>query len=119
MAEYPKEIYYVSDQVTESISSTGIGEVWLYFYKENLIGVRDVRNKRSTFMIVGTHKESKGPLPPTINNLTEAHIKEAIDEHDQSAETVDRVPYMDLFAAATKLLLPELNLMINREMMGS
>lgn len=119
MTEYQDEIWAVSDQVTEDISSTGLGEVWLYFYKECLIGVRDVRNKKSFFVIPGTHKESKAPLPPTIDNLTEDHVREAIEEHDQETETCERVPFMEMFNCLNRLLLPEINLMVNRVMIGS
>jgi len=118
MPQYPKEIWYIADQVTEDIISIGQGEVWTYFYKETLIGVRDARNKVSYFLDPETKKDTKAPMAPTIQNLTEAHMKEAIEEHDQSAEKCHRVHLQELFDHTTRILLAEFKLLWQEQMSG-
>lgn len=119
MPQYPGEIYFMNDQVTEDITSVGFGEVWMYFYKETMIGVRDARNKVSFFMTADSKSETKAPMAPTLANLTEDHIREAIEEHDQSSEKCTRVPMVDLFSHAVRLSAAEMNLLLNETMMGN
>lgn len=115
---YEKEVYYLCDQITEQIITIGIGEVWLYFYKETLIGVRDVRNKVSYFLDPDTKNDTKTTMAPTLANLTEESIREAIEEHDLSSEKTHRVHLQELFDHTTRLILGELHVLIKQSILG-
>ena len=41
-------------------NSVSIGEVWLYFYKQTLIGVRDMRSNKAAFLHVRERSEPDG-----------------------------------------------------------
>jgi len=116
--EYPEELYYTKDIVTDDIDSLGIGEVWLYYYKETMIGARHVREKVSYFIDADTKNDTKAPMAPTLKNLTNEHVQAAINEHDQSTETCHRVHFQELFRHATMMLYKETNLLADQVMMG-
>ena len=44
--------FFFLDEMSDGITSVSVGEVWLYFYKQTLIGVRDMRNNRAVFLRV-------------------------------------------------------------------
>lgn len=116
--KYDDEIYFMQDPVTEDISSVGIGECWLYFYKETLIGARHITTNVSYFIDAKTTKDTKAPVAPTLQHCTNEHIQEAIDERDQSQETCHRVAFSEIFGHAMRILLMETNDLVDDILMG-
>lgn len=110
MAEqFPSQTYFVRDFVTPDITSVGIGNVWLYFYKETLVGVRDAAQKLAYFMDVKSRTETKANMAPTLANLAETHIKECIDEGDISGEKQEFIHINELGAKAQELCALEMS----------
>ena len=104
--------YFFRDYVTEDILSYGMGPVWLYHFKETLIGVRDTETKEAFFAEINTVKDFKAQYVPTIDQLTDAHIKEAIEEIDRQGETLNFMPINEVMRKAKELAARE----IGREM---
>lgn len=117
--EYPNETYFALDPVTEDVNSVGCGEVWCYYFKETLIGVRDVRNARAFFLDVSTKDDTQAAMAPTIKYLTDAHVKEAIDEVSNEGEKLEYVHIKELGAKAQLLVMEELNDLMNKRLLGS
>lgn len=115
----PNELYFLKDFVTEDIISVSFGDCWLYFYKETLIGVRHIPTKVSYFMDVKTKADTKANMAPTLDNLTEAHIKEAVDEIDPNAETTHLLPMTDLGGKALELAALELSTLLDSRLAGN
>jgi|SRR6478609_1180355 len=99
--------YFFRDYVTDDILSYGVGPVWLYHFKETLIGVRDTEAKISYFCTIESIAAVKGQFVPTIEQLTEAHITEAIEEVDRSGEEIKRIPITEIMSTAKELTLRE------------
>lgn len=63
MTEYSStaEFFFLDEMDAErDYISISIGEVWLYFYKQTLIGVRDMRSNKSAFLRVDTPSKPDG-----------------------------------------------------------
>lgn len=118
MTTYPAETRHALDQVTEDVASVGHGECWMYFFKETLIGVRDVRNSVAYFLKVDTKDDTKAPMAPTIRYLTDAHVKEAVEEMSNDQEKIEYLHINELGDKADLILMGELNFMINSKLMG-
>lgn len=100
--------FFFRDYVTDDIMSYCIGEVYLYHYKETLFGVRDMRAKKSTFVEIASIKELESHFAPTIDQLTEQHIKEATDEVEHAGETSHRVPMNEMALLAKEAICAEM-----------
>ena len=118
MPAYPGEIYFLNDLVTEDTTSVGFGEVWIYFFKETQIGVRDARNGVAYFMDADTKNDTKAPMAPTLANLTKEHVREAIEEQDPSAEKCHIFHISELYGHTVRILAAEMNMLLNEAMMG-
>lgn len=110
--------YFFRDYVTEDILSYGVGPVWLYHFKETLIGVRDTEAKVAFFADINTVKDFKGQYVPTIDQLTEAHIKEAIEEIDRQGETLNYLPINEVMRKAKELALQEFGREMDAQLTG-
>lgn len=106
---FPSQTYFMRDYVTADITSVGIGNIWLYFYKETLVGVRDAAQKLAYFMDVKTKSDTKANLAPTIDFLTDVHIKECIDEGDITGEQQEFLHINELGAKAQELCALEMS----------
>lgn len=100
--------YFFRDYITEDIMSYCIGEVYLYHYKENLIGVRDMRNQTAYFLNTETIPAETTMYPPTIKQITEEHIKDSIDEIDRGNEKLVRLDISDLVTKAREVIAAEI-----------
>ena len=118
MTIYPTETTFAHDQVTEDVASVGYGEVWIYFFKETLIGVRDVRNAKAAFLKVETKNETTTAMSPTLEYLTDAHIREAIDEMRNDGEVVEFFHINELGDIAVAYFAAELNFIMNSKLLG-
>lgn len=110
--------YFFRDYVTEDILSYGVGPVWLYHFKETLIGVRDTETKEAFFTDIETVKDYKGQYVPTIDQLTDAHIKEAIEEIDRQGETIKFIPINEVMQKAKELALREFGREMDAKLTG-
>lgn len=110
--------YFFRDYVTEDILSYGVGPVWLYHFKETLIGVRDTETKEAFFTDIETVKDHKGQYVPTIDQLTDAHIKEAIEEIDRQGETIKFIPINEVMQKAKELALREFGREMDAKLTG-
>lgn len=110
--------YFFRDYVTEDILSYGIGPVWLYHFKETLIGVRDTEIKEAYFVKLDSIPEHKAQYVPTIEQLTEAHINEAIEEIDRQGEKLDYLPINEIMSKAKELVLQELGREMDVQLTG-
>lgn len=119
MTSYPNETVHTLDQVTEDVASVGCGEVWTYYFKETLIGVRDVRNAQAFFLDVSTKDDTKASMAPTIKYLTDAHVKDAVEEMSNENEKIEYLHIKELGGKATLLLMGELNHMMNEILLGN
>ena len=111
--------YFFRDYVTEDISSIGIGPVWIYFFKETLIGVRDLEMKEAWFAVVDTVKTFKANYVPTIEQLTSEHIKEAIDEIDRQGETIKYLDLPEVMQKAKEIALREFGREMDAKLTGT
>lgn len=110
--------YFFRDYVTEDILSYGVGPVWLYHFKETLIGVRDTETKEAFFTDIESVKDYKGQYVPTIDQLTDAHIKEAIEEIDRQGETIKFIPINEVMQKAKELALREFGREMDAKLTG-
>lgn len=99
--------YFFHDYVTEDISAYGIGELHIYHYKETLFGVRSFREKVSYFVDIASIKPVSSHFAPTIDQLTEQHIKEAYEEVDHTGEETSRLPMPELVDVSLQMLARE------------
>lgn len=110
--------YFFRDYVTEDILSYGVGPVWLYHFKETLIGVRDTETKEAFFTDIESVKDYKGQYVPTIDQLTDAHIKEAIEEIDRQGETIKFIPINEVMQKAKEFALREFGREMDAKLTG-
>lgn len=110
--------YFFRDYVSEDIIAYCIGEVAMYHYKENLIGVRSVREKQSYFVDLASIKVLASHYAPTIDQVTEQHIKEAYDECDHTNEATERLPIRELVSKTAELLSREIAQMLDSKIMN-
>lgn len=115
---FPSQLYFVRDYVTNDIAAMGIGNCWLYFYKETLVGVRDAHQKIAYFVDVKTKAETKANFAPTIDNLTDAHIKECIDEGDISGEKQEFMHIDEIGAKAQELCALEFSRLMDAALLA-
>ena len=52
--------FFFLDDMLPNYNSVSIGEVWLYFYKQTLIGVRDMRFNKAAFLHISERAEPDG-----------------------------------------------------------
>jgi hypothetical protein len=110
MAEtFPSQTYFVRDFVTPDITSVGLGNLWLYFYKETLVGARDAAQKLAFFVDVKSKSDTKANMAPTLANLSETHIKECIDEGDIQGEQQTFLHINEIGAKAQELCALEMS----------
>lgn len=115
---FPSQTYFMRDYVTNDIASVGIGNCWLYFYKETLVGVRDAHQKLAYFVDVSTKADTKANFAPTIDNLTETHVKECIDEGDISGEKQEFLHINELGAKAQELCAMEMSRLLDAALLN-
>lgn len=101
------ENYFFRDYVSEDICAYGIGPFWLYHFKETLIGIRDNQERKAWFADINTVKDARSSFVPTMDQLTEEHIKEAIQEIDTNGETLEYVNIDDLQPMAKEMMIKE------------
>lgn len=100
--------FFFRDYVTDDIMGYGCGEVFIYHYKETIFGVRDLRKKTSVFVDIATIPAVAQHFAPTLEQLTEAHIKEAYEENDHTNETTSRVPMNEIALIAKEAVCNEM-----------
>lgn len=108
--------FFWRDYVTEDILSYCIGEVYFYHYKETLIGVRSVRENVGFFLDIATHTTGNQLYSPTLDQLTEQHIKEAVDEIDRSNEKTGYMPIGEIAPKGQELLAREMSILIDKRL---
>lgn len=113
-----KKITIAQDPITEEVTSFSVGEVWMYFYKETLIGVREMHKNVSTFVTLDTKTKSAYPRPPTLEYLSEDDILEAIHEVQTTNETIRYTHVDDIFAVATDAIAREIKRMVTAAITG-
>src|SRR5688572_11483687 len=92
--------FFVRDFVSHDIISYGIGQVWLYHYKETLIGVRHHDNLVAYWLNIETAKKSKRVMAPTVDQITPEHIKECIAEMSGDGEKTEYLDFEPLMEKA-------------------
>lgn len=108
--------WFFQDKVTDEVTSFSVGEVWLYFYKECLIGVNDMTNNRRYMLKVEAKPTRDGVT--SYHEVTEQIVKDAID--DLSADRgVEFLPRDELHEEAFKMALETFSRSIDRELVGS
>lgn len=90
--------FFFMDDMEDGINSVSIGEVWLYFYKQSLIGVRDMRFNRAAFLHVG--KPTKPDGYSHRHEITNEIVDRATNEPYQNLETPKRLPADELTSLA-------------------
>lgn len=110
--------YFWRDYVTEDIVAYGIGNVWLYHYKENLIGVRNIEIKEAYFVRKEDIPVEDERWSPTIRQITAEHIKECITDVDMPEEKLQYIPMEDLAAKAFHLVTHEITTKIDSLFLG-
>ena len=121
MAENSKEYelnYFFRDYVTEDIVSYCIGEVYLYNFKETLIGVRAMDKNVGFFVDINTVEKQMAGYVPTLDHLTDQHIKEAVEEVDRSNEKTSYIPIGEIVGKAQELLANEISKLLDKKIMG-
>ena len=121
MAENSKEYelnYFFRDYVTEDIVSYCIGEVYLYNFKETLIGVRAMDKNVGFFVDINTVEKQMAGYVPTLDQLTDQHIKEAVEEVDRSNEKTSYIPIGEIVGKAQELLANEISKLLDKKIMG-
>lgn len=111
--------YFFRDYVSEEICAYGVGPTWYYHFKETLIGIRDNEEKKAWFADFKSVKDCKSSFVPTMDQLTEEHIKEAIAEIDTQGETLAYVNIDDLQSMAKELLCKEVQRELDANMTGA
>lgn len=109
--------YLWRDYVTEDISVTCMGEIDLYFFKETLIGVRDNSSMTAAFITIESVPKTSSPYAPTLEQMTEEHIKEAINELDTTNEKLDRIHMDDLMGRAMELCANEVSRLLDKHLL--
>lgn len=110
--------YLFRDYVTEDVSSYGIGSVWVYHFKETLIGVRDIETRQAWFVELSTTKENTQDYVPTLEQLKEEHISEAINEIRRDGETLKYIPMNEIMGKAKELVMHELSREMDAKLTG-
>lgn len=72
--------FFFRDYVGKKTSSICIGEVYLYFYGETLIGVRNQRFLEAWFYVIPIPHVRNLSYAPTLDAITIQDIQECIDE---------------------------------------
>lgn len=93
------ENFFMQDEVAKDITSFSLGEVWLYFYKEALIGVRDLEANTAFFL------KAENPPPEEDgythrHEITDAIVKGAIEEAYSADVTIQWLNITDLSSMA-------------------
>src|SRR6478609_477983 len=86
------------------------------YYKETLIGVRSVRENVGFFLDIATHTTGNQLYSPTLDQLTEQHIKEAVDEIDRSNEKTGYMPIGEIAPKGQELLAREMSILIDKRL---
>ena len=90
--------FFFLDDMEDGINSVSVGEVWLYFYKQTLIGVRDMRSNKAAFLHVG--KPTKPDGYSHRHEITDEIVDKATNEPYPNLEKPKRLPADDLTALA-------------------
>jgi hypothetical protein len=109
--------YLWRDYVTEDIAVLCFGQIDLYFFKETLVGVRDNKDMVAFFITLESVPKSSSPYAPTMEKLTEEHIKEAIDELDTSGEKLERIHMDDLMSKSMELCSMEVSRLLDKHLL--
>ncbi len=110
--------YFFRDYVTEDILSYCIGEVYIYHFKETLVGVRHNTKKLAYFVDLATLPKQNSLYAPTIEQLTEENIQNCIDEVDHSGEKLERIPLNECVPRTLEFLMEELGSYMDKLITG-
>lgn len=110
--------FFFRDFVSEDVISVSVGMVWLYFFKETLIGVRHTKKKVAWFVRLESTKPMSSTLVPTIEFLTEEHIRDAVNEVDKTDEKTEFVDFEDMLSKAAELVANEMSEFIDTHLVG-
>ena len=98
--ELRKEVenYFAQDLVTADVASFAIGQLWLYFYRETLVGVRNLETDEGYFLNAKTKLPDNGFSSQHL--ITEKIIEGAVNEGVSNTP----VKYLEFEALADKAL---------------
>ena len=109
------------DYVTPEMGTFGMGEVWVYFFKETPIGVRH-HEKNTAFFIqaaeITPELVSKYSLVPTIELLKQENVDECINEMDTSNETLEIIKFVELQDKISEMIIEEIQEQMNQRLLG-
>ncbi len=113
---FDPEKYFKQDLVSKKITSFSLGPIWLYFYRETLIGYRNMADEEEAYFL-----DASTPLPDdhytSQHLITPALVKEAYDEA-QSSKPPHLVSYSDLCGRTIQAGANSFNTLINKRLMG-
>jgi hypothetical protein len=93
------DFFFLDDMdVEKNYISISIGEVWLYFYKETLIGTRDMRTNKVAFLRVDEVSKEDGYSHR--HEITNEVVEQAMKEPYPVAGKPKRLPADELSALA-------------------
>lgn len=111
---YDVDKFFKQDLVTKKVTSFSIGPVWLYFYRETLIGYRNMDEDNEVSFL-----DASTPMPDdhyTSQHLvTTAIVKEAYDEA-QAEQPPPLVSYDELCNRALKAVLKSCSIMVDKQL---
>jgi hypothetical protein len=93
------EFFFLDDMDAEkNYISVSIGEIWLYFYKQSLIGVRDMRSNQSAFLHAAHPTKPDGYSHR--HEITREVVTRALSEPYPNLEPPKLLPADELTAVA-------------------
>lgn len=110
--------FFFRDYVTPEILSYAVGDVWLYHFKETLVGVRHHANMTAFFMDLESLKTTKQQWVPTIELLKDSHIQDCLNEMDRTGETLEFLHIDEIGPKAMELVMAELAKAIDDNLTG-
>lgn len=100
MTDIDREIenFFTQDLVSADCASFAVGQVWFYFYRETLIGVRDLDTDEGYFLNAKTKLPDNGFSSQHL--ITEKIVEEAVNEGVSNTP----VKYMEMTELSRKAL---------------
>ncbi len=109
--------YFMRDYVTPNVSAFLCGEVFFYFYKETLIGVR--HNQRLlAYFLNEFQKGENSTHAPTFDEVTPAIVQEAINDLDTTGEALTMCGSTELIRIGKELLAGEIMDLVDKKLAG-
>lgn len=114
---HPLMRWFSQDPVDSDITSFSVGEVWLYMYREVLVGYINQRERKGWFMRFDKSLYHDGFTSQHL--LTPAHIKIAVDDSMLEATDVKYLEHAEMVEAAFRAVADEISSHIQEALLGS